>query len=133
MRSLSSAAVLIAAATLSFAATAADAGVRDRARSFQGPNGRGYATNRHVDRGPGHAVVARDVQTNDGRGVSAARTTTWGDDRISRQRSVQTHDGRSATGWSTIYRTDDGVTVDRQVTTGSGDTWSRSRTYDRDR
>jgi hypothetical protein len=133
MRSISSAAVLIAAAALSFAATTADAGVRDRSRSFQGPNGRGYVANRHVDRGPGHAVVARGLQTSEGRGVDASRTTTWGDARISRQRQVQTDDGRSATGWSTIYRTDDGVTVDRQVTTGSGETWSRSRSYDRDR
>lgn len=130
MRSIPSAAVLIAAATLSFAATAADAGVRDRSRSFQGLNGRGYTASRHVDRGLGHAVVARDVQTNSGRGFETSRSTTWGDERISRQRQVQTNDGRSATGWSTIYRTDDGVTVDRQVTTGSGATWSRSRTYD---
>lgn len=131
MRLLSPAA-LVAAATLSFAATAADAGVRDRSRAVHGPNGRGYAASRHVDRGPGHAFVSRDVQTNGGRGYDASRSTTWGDDRISRQRQVQTNDGRSATGWSTIYRTDDGVTVDRSVTTGSGRTWSRSRTYDRD-
>ena len=129
MRFLSPA-VLIATATLTFAATAADAGVRDRSRSFQGPNGRGYAASRHVDRGPGHAYVSRGVQTNGGRGFDTSRSATWGDERISRQRQIQTHDGRSAMGWSTIYRTDDGVTVDRQVTTGSGQTWSRSRTYE---
>jgi hypothetical protein len=131
MRPFPPAAALIGAAILSFAATAADAEVRDRTRSAHGPNGRGYVASRHVDRGPGHAVVSRDVQTDRGHGFDASRSATWGDDRISRQRQVQTNDGRSATGWSTIYRTDEGVTVDRSVTTGSGQTWSRSRSWDR--
>jgi hypothetical protein len=123
-------AVLLGAAILSFAATAADAGVRDRSRSFQGPNGRGYVANRHVDRGPGHAFVSRDVQANNGRGYDASRSSTWGDGRATRTRQVQTNDGRSATGWSTIYRTDDGVAVDRSVTTGAGQTYTRSRSWD---
>jgi hypothetical protein len=131
MRPSSPLAVLIGAALLAFAATAADAGVRDRSRSAHGPNGRGYVASRHVDRGPGHAVVTRHVQTDRGYGFDASRSTTWGDDRVFRQRQIQTNDGRSATGWSTIYRTDDGVTVDRSVTTGSGRTWSRSRSWDR--
>jgi len=131
MRLFPPAAVLIGAAVLTLTATAADAGVRDRTRSAHGPSGRGYVASRHVDRGPGHAVVSRDVQTDRGHGLAASRTTTWGDDRISRQRQVQTNDGRSATGWSTIYRTDEGVSVDRSVTTGSGQTWSRSRSWDR--
>lgn len=133
MRPSPTVAVLIGAALLSFAATAADAGVRDRTRSVQGPNGRGYVASRHVDRGPGRALVSRDLQTNSGRGFEASRSTTWGDERISGHRQIQTNDGRSADGWSTIYRTDDGVTVDRSVTTGAGQTWSRSRSYNRDR
>jgi hypothetical protein len=125
--------VLIGAAFLSFAATAADAGVRDRTRSAHGPNGRGYVANRHVDRAPGRAFVGHDVQTDRGYGFDASRTTTWGDGRATRERQIQTNDGRSAAGWSTIYRTDNGVNVDRQVTTGSGQTWSSSRSYDWDR
>lgn len=133
MRPSSPLAVLIGIGFLSFAATAADAGVRDRTRSAHGPNGRGYVASRHVDRGPSHAAVSRSVQTDRGRGFQAARSTTWGDERISRQRQIQTNDGRSALGWSSVYRTDDGVTVDRSLTTGSGQTWSRSRTYAWDR
>lgn len=131
MRCFSAASVLAGAALLIFAATAAEAGVRDRTRSAHGPNGRGFVAQRHMDRGPGHAVVSRSLQGTGGRGVEAARSTTWGDERVTRQRQVHTNNGHNATAWSTIHRTDEGVAVDRSVTTGSGETWSRSRTWPR--
>jgi len=122
---------LLACAALSFVASAAEAGGRSHTRSVQGRFGHGY---------------------------TAARSTTWGDGAVTRQGQRTFNNGASQSGWSTLYRTDDGyartrgasgshgrsitgtkdvsfgddsVTVNRSGSTGSGDTWSRSRTWPR--
>lgn len=124
--------LLLACAALCLVATAAEAaGSRSGSRSVQGRFGHGYVASGSVNWGNG-AVTRQGQRTfNNGMSQSGWSTLYRTDDGYTRSRSASGSGGRAINATKDVSFDDSSVTVNRSGSTGSGDSWSRSRTWPR--